>query len=211
MDSAHHQLTVHIHIDHLRSPDEHRQYRPNCASTTSTAQSSLHRASTTPEALRTIKIRTNNANSLLSEHARVTLFLFAPQNAIKPPRLRIHDAPIVLLRPWQNTMRITHSPIRSSSATKSRFPQAHLASRMPHSPLQQRYIKSRSPRAHLAFSMHCSRLQQPHAEKPLSASAPRIQYALLPAAALRRIALAYYNRTRYGHNVDPSLANRIWT
>ena len=187
MDSAHHQLTVHIHIGHLRSPVEQCQHhRKLPASATSTAQSSLHSAFTMPEALRTIRIRTNNTNCLPSEYVRITLFLFVTFNAfdaIKPPGSCVRDS-IVLYPPRPNTKRIAFSYsyqcaikatfhkcplhprcivlLRFRSA-QSHFPQVPSASTMHcSSPLQQRY-QSRSPQAHSASSMHCSSpLQQRH-------------------------------------------------
>ena len=137
MDSTHLQLTVDIHIGHLRSLVEHRQHHLLPASTTSTTQSCLHLASTTPEALPTTRIAPYSSlstiSTLTSHLAYASLWASTMQQFYALGR----------------TPRDSHSSsIRSSSATKSRFPQAHLASRMPHSPLQQRYIKSHSPRVH---------------------------------------------------------------
>ena len=171
---------------------------------------------------------------------------------------RLRGLSIVLLRPRQNTMRITFSnsyqcaikshflqvPYASSMHCSSTLPRRDIKKPLSASALRiqnalflthpQRYTESHSPRVPSASRMHCSsrlrsvtpkvtlrectRIQ--HAlfstplrrhRKPLSVSALFIHDALLPVAALRRIALAYYKRTKYGHNVDLSLANRIWT
>ena len=162
MDSAHHQLTVHTNIGHLRSPVELRQHHQLSASTTSTAQSSLHSASMVPEALRTITIRTHNTNSLLSEHARIALFLFATFyafdafDAIKPPRFRVVLSPprfinCSFMPPAEhNENQFSHSHQKPLSASALRIQNALFLT------LLQRHIKSHFLQVPSASRMHCS-------------------------------------------------------
>ena len=126
MDSAHHQLTIHTHVvydqTHLRSPVEHCQH---ATLPTTAIIASLHHehsanllfTSTTSEALRTIRIRTNNTNSLPSEHERITHSSYSSQLTPSTPSKSLHlTSPflhrtcIVLLRHRQNIMRITLLP-----------------------------------------------------------------------------------------------------
>ena len=102
MDSAHHQLTVHIHIGHLRSPVEQRQLHQNCQSPrraqrnqTFTAHPRCLKHFEQSQFERTIRIvfsqNTQELHTSYSSH-------FTPSTP-----------PIVLLRSWQNTKRIIFS------------------------------------------------------------------------------------------------------